>query len=273
LARRALALDPDDEEGVRRLIAVLDRYGDRAGALHLFRQWQSRLQAEYGADPAPETRKLARKVQAPRIGESLETPNALPSSDRPPLHEPAEAPVAGEQTGHGPNRGAGRRAVFGILGAFLAATIGLASAYVLRRGEPGATLAVLPLRGLGDSADVRLGQGLAEELTTALAQVPGVAVRLIERSRARTGDEADIREIGRRLDVPLVLHGSVQHDTARYRINLRLVRIEDEVTLWARAFDLGPDDLLDGQGRISGLTVDELGSRIQRLARAAGGER
>jgi hypothetical protein len=77
LARRAVELDPDDEEGVRRLIAVLDRYGDRAGALRLYTEWRARLQAEYGAEPAPETRKLVRKVQAHRKGESAETPASL----------------------------------------------------------------------------------------------------------------------------------------------------------------------------------------------------
>jgi DNA-binding SARP family transcriptional activator/TolB-like protein len=276
LARRALALDPDDEEGVRRLIAALDRYGDRAGALHLFRQWQSRLQAEYGADPAPETRKLARKVQAPRIGESLETPNALPSNTGQSPGELAETSLTGEPggpEGERPGGRRGKRALVGILGAFLGATIALASAYVLRGNGPGATLAVLPLRGLGDSTDVRIGQALAEELTTALAQLPAVSVRLTERPHRGAGDELDTREIGRGLEVPLVLDGSVQHDTARYRVNLRLVRIEDEVTLWARAFDLEPDSLLHGQGWISAFMVQELGSRIPALARAAGGGR
>lgn len=32
VARRALELTPDDEEGVRRLMSLLDRHGDRAGA-------------------------------------------------------------------------------------------------------------------------------------------------------------------------------------------------------------------------------------------------
>jgi DNA-binding SARP family transcriptional activator len=99
LARRAVELDPDDEEGVRRLIAVLDRYGDRAGALRLYTEWRARLQAEYGAEPAPETRKLVRKVQAHRKGESAETPASLktltpPSETLRESASPAELPAA-----------------------------------------------------------------------------------------------------------------------------------------------------------------------------------
>jgi DNA-binding SARP family transcriptional activator len=55
LARRAVELSPDDEAGVRRLMRVLDRRGDRAGALAVYEDFRRRLAAEYGATPAPET--------------------------------------------------------------------------------------------------------------------------------------------------------------------------------------------------------------------------
>jgi serine/threonine-protein kinase len=261
LARRALEFNPDDEEGVRRLIAILDRYGDRAGALHLFRDWQSRLQSEYGADPAPETRKLARKVQAPRIGESLETPHPLPSSSSTgALSEGhASGPIRGDAVADRRRRWR-QRLLIGILGLSLTTVTLLGFGYLRSDGST-ATLAVLPLRALGDSADVRLGIGLTEGLTTALAQVPGLAVRSTARSSSAQ-TSGDLRAIGRRLDVPLVLEGSVQHDTGRYRVTLRLVRVEDEVTLWARAFDLKPDDLLAEQDSICAVTVSEMGRRL-----------
>jgi serine/threonine-protein kinase len=278
LARRGLELDPDDEEGVRRLIAVLDRYGDRAGALRLFREWQARLQAEYGADPAPETRKLARKVQAPRKGESLETPPAvssLPPPESPPAGAPPEASLAPSRPER--RRWASRKGVVASLVVLLATAVILGAVHVTRGGSgleadngraQKTRVAVLPLRGLGDSSDARVGQGLAEELTTALAQLPGISVRSTARSREAVHAGGDVREIGRRLAVAFVLDGSVQHGAGRSRITLRLVRVADEVAVWARAFDVAmeSEDLLVAQERVARATADELGARLDTLS-------
>src|SRR5258705_94352 len=62
-ARQGVALDPDDEKGLARLIALLDRSGDRAGALSTFETFRRRLEKEYDATPSPET---AARIQAIR---------------------------------------------------------------------------------------------------------------------------------------------------------------------------------------------------------------
>ncbi len=56
--RRAAALSPDDEGVVRRLIALLDRLGDRAGAMLEYEAFAERLREDYEASPAPETTAL-----------------------------------------------------------------------------------------------------------------------------------------------------------------------------------------------------------------------
>jgi DNA-binding SARP family transcriptional activator len=58
VARRAVELAPDDEAAVRRLIRILDRKGDRAGALSVYEGFRLRLAAEYDAAPSPETEAL-----------------------------------------------------------------------------------------------------------------------------------------------------------------------------------------------------------------------
>ena len=271
LARRAVELDPDDEEGIRRFIAMLDRYGDRAGALRLFRDWQSRLQAEYGAEPAPETRKLARKVRAPRQGESLETPKGL-TPERPPAMPPgvqAPGPRASLTVAEHP-KSRWRAAVIGAAAMVMVVSFTLTALRVSRGGGVSeATLAVVPLRGLGDSSDVRIGEGLAEELTTALAQVPAVAVRSTARSVGAVRAGGDVPRIGRQLDVALVLDGSVQHSGDLFRITLRLVRTADQITVWARAFNLeSSDDLVPELERIAKTVVDDLRLRLETLGRS-----
>ncbi|HEY6809176.1 MAG TPA: BTAD domain-containing putative transcriptional regulator [Gemmatimonadales bacterium] len=63
LGRRAVALSPDDESAVRRLIALLDRVGDRAGALHAYADLSRQLAADFAAEPAAETQALIEAVR------------------------------------------------------------------------------------------------------------------------------------------------------------------------------------------------------------------
>jgi TolB-like protein len=116
---------------------------------------------------------------------------------------------------------------------------------------------------LGDPSDVRVGQALAEELTTALAQVPRISLRSASRSRAAADAGGDLAAIGRLLDARLILDGGVQHDAHRWRITLRLVQVADEVAVWARAFDLEAHDLIAEQERVAKATVEELRPWLQ----------
>jgi serine/threonine-protein kinase len=63
-ARRAQGLAPDDERALRRLVTLLDRVGDRAGALDAYDAFARRLRAEYEVEPSPETQRLVTAVRA-----------------------------------------------------------------------------------------------------------------------------------------------------------------------------------------------------------------
>lgn len=72
--KRALSLTGFDEAAVRRLIALLDRVGDRTGALRAYRGLRHKLR-EFGSRPSPETEKLVARVRT--------RPAAAPSIDHP----------------------------------------------------------------------------------------------------------------------------------------------------------------------------------------------
>jgi DNA-binding SARP family transcriptional activator len=63
-ARRAVNLAPDDEVGVRRLIGILDHFGDRAGALRVAEDLARRLEQQFQATWSPETAALVAAVRA-----------------------------------------------------------------------------------------------------------------------------------------------------------------------------------------------------------------
>jgi serine/threonine-protein kinase len=89
-ARRAVELSDADERVVRELLALLDRLGDRAGALHAYDQFARRLAAEYNAVPSAETRALVEHLRARGAVAALAaappalspTDHALPSNAR-----------------------------------------------------------------------------------------------------------------------------------------------------------------------------------------------
>src|SRR5690606_40989689 len=62
-ARRAMALTPHDEAALRRLISLLDRIGDRAGALREFEEFARRLHDELEAEPSARTRALVDEIR------------------------------------------------------------------------------------------------------------------------------------------------------------------------------------------------------------------
>jgi DNA-binding SARP family transcriptional activator len=64
LARRAVELDPYDEASVRRLMRLLDRRGDRAGALSTYETFRSQLASRFEAMPSPETEALLVRIRA-----------------------------------------------------------------------------------------------------------------------------------------------------------------------------------------------------------------
>jgi DNA-binding SARP family transcriptional activator len=63
-ARRLVALAPHDEAAERRLIALLNRTGNRAGALAEYETFEQRLAEDYDVEPSVETRALMRSVRA-----------------------------------------------------------------------------------------------------------------------------------------------------------------------------------------------------------------
>lgn len=62
-ARRAARFSWDDERVLRRALSLMDRAGDRSGALKLYDEFAERLKSEFGADPAPETVALMKQMR------------------------------------------------------------------------------------------------------------------------------------------------------------------------------------------------------------------
>jgi eukaryotic-like serine/threonine-protein kinase len=133
-----------------------------------------------------------------------------------------------------------------------------------------ASVAVLPFSDLSpDRSDAYLGAGIAETLTDALAQVPGLKVseRTSAPDRSR-GEEP--REIGRQLGVANVLDGSVQRSGGRLRIIARLVRTSDGVSIWSDRFDKNADSIFTLQDEVASAVAEALRGKLLARGTTAG---
>jgi DNA-binding SARP family transcriptional activator len=62
-ARKAARFAGEDERRIRRVLQLLDRAGDRAGALDVYESFASALKKQHDAEPSPETREVARGIR------------------------------------------------------------------------------------------------------------------------------------------------------------------------------------------------------------------
>ena len=265
MARRARELDPDNEEGVRRLMGLLDRRGDRGSALRVYAEWQARLSEEFGVEPAPETRRLARQVQAARKGESHETApvaTPIPAVESAPTRETetvAPARVLAVKPA--------RRWPTPILiaaGLVLLASLGSAAAMMASDddADPGA-IAVSPLRPIGDSTLKDVADAFTEELTTRLAAESTLTVHVSSLNESRD-HSSDVSVLGRRLQATYVTDGGIQRRNDRIRVTLRLIRAADAVALWARTVDMDRAVVSDSAQQVAQEMVAFLARRISR---------
>lgn len=81
-ASRRVALNPLDEPAQRRLMLLLARTGDRAGAIHCYRACVSALDQELGVPPLAETTELYEAIRDERV-EPASPPPAPPVAEAP----------------------------------------------------------------------------------------------------------------------------------------------------------------------------------------------
>lgn len=112
------------------------------------------------------------------------------------------------------------------------------------------SIAVLPLDG-DESASRQdyFAQGMTEALSTDLAKVP--ALRVIAPTSVRKLRTLTPTEIGRRLDVDAVLHGSVREDGQAVLLNLQLLRTTNGEVLWAESYHQSIGEIFALQWKIT----------------------
>ncbi|HET6897356.1 MAG TPA: tetratricopeptide repeat protein, partial [Vicinamibacteria bacterium] len=119
-------------------------------------------------------------------------------------------------------------------------------------------LAVLPFANLtGDAQQEYLSDGLTEEMIAELGRLPELGVIARTSVMRFKSTSKGVVEIGRELRVDYVLEGSVRQADRRLRVTAQLIRVADEVHVWADSYDREGGDLIGVQRQIARRVAEE----------------
>lgn len=271
LGSRILGIDPLHEETARRMMQLYADSGRRGAAIQLYRALSGALQREVDTQPEAETRHIFDLLT--QAGEVSGLSPPWPSSDQNAALPPTAAIEA--VSGRLPLRGilvAASAFVFIALFALvfywwdsqgsndIAAGKSPADAsatHMVATPRPVA-IAVLPFDNLsGDPAQQFFSDGMTEEISTALAKVPGL--ELIARTSAfQFRANKDARQIGKTLNVLYVLEGAVRRNDDRVRITAQLVRTDTGRQVWSDTYERQLTDIFAIQEDIAKAIASQL---------------
>jgi len=125
-------------------------------------------------------------------------------------------------------------------------------------------IVVLPFENLGLPEDAYFASGMADEITSRLANVHGLGV--ISRTSAAQYEHTrkTVKQIGSDLGVDYVLEGSVRFEhgqgkESRVRITPQLIRVADDTHVWADRYDRVLADVFAIQSEVAESAVKAMG--------------
>jgi len=262
-ARRAIQLSPDDETGIRRLINLLDRAGDRAGAIKTYEDYVRRLRAEVGVEPAPETQaaiaRIRSRVEAAATSQtSVET--AVMHQDFteiPPAERSHPSPAPPPRT-----RSARHFLVRGVGVLTIAAAVWWVGRTASTSSFTPRSIAVLPCTtSVQDNQKRYLGEIITQDLIAEIAKrrlfEKVIASASIERYRGSTKSP---QAIGGELGVEGLLYCEYQQLGSQERVRVKLVDRRNASLVWTEEFQ--GDLTVTSDNTLPAVVVDALSRTV-----------
>ncbi len=135
------------------------------------------------------------------------------------------------------------------------------------RGAPAShvTLAVLPFENLGSDPEREyLADGLTEDTIASLGQIDPEHLSVIGRTStmAYKRTRKSLAAIGGELSVDYLVESSVRAEGGRLRVTSKLIRVRDQVQVWAETYDREPTSLLGLQRELSTAVAEQIRLRL-----------
>lgn len=155
--------------------------------------------------------------------------------------------------------------------AVIVAVVFLFSVFLFYRNRQQAAISqtgaivVLPFVNLtGDPSLEYLSDGVTEEMITRLAKLDPTHLKVIARTSAMSykSTHATAQQIGNDLGVQYVMEGSLQKNGDRIRVIAQLIRVSDQMHIWAQSYDGHLDELLAFENQVAKSVANTLSLHV-----------
>jgi TolB-like protein/AraC-like DNA-binding protein/Tfp pilus assembly protein PilF len=128
------------------------------------------------------------------------------------------------------------------------------------------SIAVLPFKNISSDPDNEFFcDGISEEIINALARIEQLRVTSRTSSFIFKDHQSSIKEIGEKLDVGILLEGSVRVGGSKLRITAQLIDVEQDAHFWSQSWDRDMGNLFEVQDEISLLIADRLREHLGHM--------
>ena len=133
------------------------------------------------------------------------------------------------------------------------------------------TIAVLPFTSLGDKpGEDWLGDGIAEDIMTAVSRFRDLAVIGRNSSFRYRGDAVDVRQAAKDLGAHYVLQGTVRRSADRLRITVQLIDPQTGASRWTGRYDRPFSDVFAIQDEVASKVTAQLVAHAREATIARG---
>jgi non-specific serine/threonine protein kinase len=124
-------------------------------------------------------------------------------------------------------------------------------------------VAVLVFENLGPADDDYFASGITDAITARLAGIRELGVISRQSAMKYKGSDKSVQEIGDELGVDYILEGTVQRErpgdpTSRVRVIPQLIRVSDDLHVWAETYDENMTEVFRVQSEIAERVATEL---------------
>ena len=261
-ARLAVGLAPYDEHALRTLLKLLDASGEKAAALDAFGEFEKRLAADLDLAPSQETVDVVTAIRSSKPDVPVRRETVV-------VAEPVVEAIAVPKPA-APKRN--YRYAVAAVAAVVLLSVGFFAVKPKKKIDLAQTptLAVLPFVNVnGDSINEYFSVGVTEEILNALASIDGLRLAARTSSFAFKNEDADVKDVGKRLGVEHVLEGSVRRAGNRIKISAQLVNTADGYQAWSQTYDREAGDIFAVQEEIARAITNALQIKLGRADDAA----
>jgi TolB-like protein/DNA-binding SARP family transcriptional activator/Tfp pilus assembly protein PilF len=264
-ARRAAAFAPGDENELRRLLAYLERLGDRAGALRAYEAFVDELAREYELEPSAQTRLLADRIRdtvLPSARITVPQPMPVPQSEMVLPYRDGHRASIGAPADRGRGAPGRRRRALAFGGLFVALALGWSLISSKSPSTADRSIAVLPFRSHSDIPRERwFADVLHEQLIMELSSISSINVIARTDVQEYRNTTKPLRQIADDLNATHIVEASAVQDSGQARVTVRLYDRTGDL-VWSRTFPRELGDILALQADLAVTITEEIRIRL-----------